>query len=167
MQRTHGVERSAFPVAAFSGQIERVDAFAVRCCCSFELPESRAVACMPCLAFSGSVRAEASLVLWLARHVSGIRRAFALPQQCGTLHAGMRPRRRLPPIESKWLPGMKSDVFLNRGFTFQSPAWKSCHLHQILLTKVRHFAQRSALQLPFMCAVVNARSGVSFMPGSG
>jgi len=32
---------------------------------------------------------------------------------------------------------MKSDVFLNRGFTFQCPAWKSCELSLVLLTKAR------------------------------
>ena len=32
---------------------------------------------------------------------------------------------------------MKSDVFLNRGFTFQCPAWKSCELQLVLLTKAR------------------------------
>ena len=32
---------------------------------------------------------------------------------------------------------MKSDVFLNRGFTFQCPAWKTCELQLVLLTKAR------------------------------
>ena len=31
---------------------------------------------------------------------------------------------------------MDKDVFLNRGFTFQCPAWKRCKLEHRLLTKV-------------------------------
>ena len=31
---------------------------------------------------------------------------------------------------------MSSDTFLNRGFTFQCPAWRRCALQQVLLTKV-------------------------------
>ncbi|KAK9826266.1 hypothetical protein WJX74_003930 [Apatococcus lobatus] len=43
---------------------------------------------------------------------------------------------QLPPIEKRWVPAMGPDAFLNRGFTFQAPAWKRCNLQQILLTKV-------------------------------
>ena len=31
---------------------------------------------------------------------------------------------------------MPENSFLNRGFTFQAPAWKKCELTQVLLTKV-------------------------------
>jgi hypothetical protein len=43
---------------------------------------------------------------------------------------------RLPPIVKRWTAGMPENSFLNRGFTFQAPAWKSCELSQVLLTKV-------------------------------
>lgn len=32
---------------------------------------------------------------------------------------------------------MGDDAFLNRGFTFQCPAWRRCALQEVLLTKVR------------------------------
>ena len=43
---------------------------------------------------------------------------------------------RLPPIERRWTSGMGKDAFMNRGYTFQCPAWQACNLHQVLLTKV-------------------------------
>lgn len=43
---------------------------------------------------------------------------------------------RLPPIERRWTAGMTRDAFMNRGYTFQCPAWQQCKLHQVLLTKV-------------------------------
>ena len=53
---------------------------------------------------------------------------------------------RLPPIQTRWQAGMQSDVFLNRGFTFQCPAWKSCELHLVLLTKAGPVPTLSASQ---------------------
>ena len=44
--------------------------------------------------------------------------------------------RRLPPITTRWTPNMSDDAFLNRGFTFQCPAWRTCALQEVLLTKV-------------------------------
>lgn len=43
---------------------------------------------------------------------------------------------RLPPIERRWTAGMSKNAFMNRGYTFQSPAWLQCNLHQVLLSKV-------------------------------
>lgn len=43
---------------------------------------------------------------------------------------------RLPPIETRYTPGHKRDAFLNRGYTFQCPAWKRCKLEEKVLTKV-------------------------------
>ncbi|CAL8463664.1 g3198 [Coccomyxa elongata] len=43
---------------------------------------------------------------------------------------------QLPPIVKRWTTGMPENSFLNRGFTFQAPAWKVCQLTQVLLTKV-------------------------------
>eukprot|EP00195_Chlamydomonas_chlamydogama_P005406 CAMPEP_0202891832 /NCGR_PEP_ID=MMETSP1392-20130828/1784_1 /ASSEMBLY_ACC=CAM_ASM_000868 /TAXON_ID=225041 /ORGANISM="Chlamydomonas chlamydogama, Strain SAG 11-48b" /LENGTH=735 /DNA_ID=CAMNT_0049575693 /DNA_START=1492 /DNA_END=3696 /DNA_ORIENTATION=+ len=43
---------------------------------------------------------------------------------------------QLPPVSSKWQPGMSSDNFLNWGYAFQAPAWKRLGLHHMLLTKV-------------------------------
>ncbi len=31
---------------------------------------------------------------------------------------------------------MGDDAFLNRGFTFQCPAWRTCAFQEVLLTKV-------------------------------
>lgn len=45
--------------------------------------------------------------------------------------------RRLPPITTRWTPNMGDDAFLNRGFTFQCPAWRTCALQEFLLTKAR------------------------------
>lgn len=45
--------------------------------------------------------------------------------------------RRLPPITKRWVQGMDAKTFLNRGFTFQCPAWRRCALQEVLLTKVR------------------------------
>lgn len=44
---------------------------------------------------------------------------------------------QLPPIARKWTPAMGNDAFLNRGYTFQCPAWRRCALQEVLLTKVR------------------------------
>ncbi|KAK9815272.1 hypothetical protein WJX72_000940 [[Myrmecia] bisecta] len=43
---------------------------------------------------------------------------------------------QLPPIVKRWQRGMSKDAFMNRGYTFQCPAWKRCKLQQVLLTKV-------------------------------
>ena len=45
---------------------------------------------------------------------------------------------------------MDKDAFLNRGFTFQCPAWHDCKLHKILLTKVsfRHLCISRAVNVP-------------------
>lgn len=43
---------------------------------------------------------------------------------------------QLPPIEEKCKPGMSPECFLNRGFTFQAPAWRQCCLREVLLTRV-------------------------------
>ncbi|KAL3131052.1 hypothetical protein ABBQ38_15563 [Trebouxia sp. C0009 RCD-2024] len=43
---------------------------------------------------------------------------------------------QLPPIERRWTSGMTKSAFMNRGYTFQCPAWNTCKLHQVLLTKV-------------------------------
>jgi hypothetical protein len=43
---------------------------------------------------------------------------------------------RLPPVTKKWTPGMPSDIFLNWGYTFQAPAWKTANIEHVLLTKV-------------------------------
>ncbi|DBA72022.1 TPA: hypothetical protein ACH3X2_14301 [Trebouxia sp. C0005] len=48
---------------------------------------------------------------------------------------------QLPPIERRWSAGMDKSAFMNRGYTFQCPAWTQCNLHQVLLTKV--FRQRN------------------------
>ncbi len=45
--------------------------------------------------------------------------------------------RRLPPITKRWVQGMDAKTFLNRGFTFQCPAWRRCALQEVLLMKVR------------------------------
>lgn len=42
---------------------------------------------------------------------------------------------RLPPIETRWTPNLPKGAFLNRGFTFQSPAWRRCGFQMRLLTK--------------------------------
>ena len=47
---------------------------------------------------------------------------------------------RLPPIERRWSAGMSKSAFMNRGYTFQCPAWTQCNLHQVLLTKVHPFS---------------------------
>jgi ATP-dependent DNA helicase PIF1 len=43
---------------------------------------------------------------------------------------------QLPPITKKWTPAMGNDAFLNRGYTFQCPAWRRCALQEVLLRKV-------------------------------
>ena len=48
---------------------------------------------------------------------------------------------RLPPIERRWTAGMTRDAFMNRGYTFQCPAWQQCKLHQVLLTKVSTYSR--------------------------
>lgn len=52
----------------------------------------------------------------------------------GSIIAKLHLDSRLPPIETRYFPGHKNDVFLNRGFTFQCPAWKKSKLEERVLT---------------------------------
>lgn len=49
---------------------------------------------------------------------------------------------QLPPITKKWTPAMGNDAFLNRGYTFQCPAWRRCALQEVLLRKVSIWRRR-------------------------
>ncbi len=69
--------------------------------------------------------------------------------------------RRLPPITTRWTPNMGDDAFLNRGFTFQCPAWRTCALQEVLLTKV-HSSPRC---LPHKGAFLRAHKG-AFLPAA-
>ncbi|GAB4819356.1 hypothetical protein N2152v2_006402 [Parachlorella kessleri] len=42
---------------------------------------------------------------------------------------------QLPPISQRWQPETPPEAFLNRGYTFQCPAWERCNLHCVLLTQ--------------------------------
>ena len=42
---------------------------------------------------------------------------------------------QLPPIERRPSPTLPKDAFLNRGFAFQSPAWRRSGMHEVILTK--------------------------------
>jgi hypothetical protein len=48
---------------------------------------------------------------------------------CGDFH-------QLPPIEKRLTPNLTSDIFLNRGYAFQSPTWLASNMELVLLTKV-------------------------------
>ena len=43
---------------------------------------------------------------------------------------------QLPPVSNRAVPGQSADLFLNRGFAFQSPVWNRSGVAEVLLTKV-------------------------------
>ncbi|PSC73766.1 DNA helicase ATP-dependent [Micractinium conductrix] len=57
---------------------------------------------------------------------------------------------QLPPISDRWRANLPHNTFLNRGFAFQSPAWRRCDLQCVVLTKV--WRQRD----PYFLSVLNA-----------
>ena len=75
---------------------------------------------------------------------------------------------RLPPIETQWRSSMEKDAFLNRGFTFQCPAWHNCKLHKILLTKVSFRHLRIILAADALMKLIEPTSvlPVRYEPGA-
>ncbi|KAK9810843.1 hypothetical protein WJX73_001202 [Symbiochloris irregularis] len=61
---------------------------------------------------------------------------------------------QLLPIETRWQAHMRSSAFLNRGYTFQCPAWRACNLQHTLLTQV--FRQQNP---QFVAILDNIRGG--------
>ncbi|KAF5843371.1 PIF1-like helicase-domain-containing protein [Dunaliella salina] len=43
---------------------------------------------------------------------------------------------QLPPVSKPWDRSMPPDAFMNWGWAFQAPAWRSCNFEHVLLTKV-------------------------------
>ncbi|KAI3437869.1 hypothetical protein D9Q98_000315 [Chlorella vulgaris] len=54
---------------------------------------------------------------------------------------------QLPPISNAARPGTPANAFLNRGYTFQCPAWSRCNLECVLLTKIWRQADQEFVRL--------------------